>query len=420
MKALKLLLIIKLSTTICCAQTDKLSLIKAPSSPSSVIIGTQPSTISRPKSWEAVEATVFGNYTNQNGSLLVPNDFSIEVTPYWLNSKSKIELDKFLTRNVGTSLLQNLSLSVSSTKNFIVNDTIKTDAMGFGFRTMFFQGAGNSIQKMNSINKLTSLSQGIFAIANGLAGFSTKDEFIEKLITALENTAALTAELASINNASKDTWQTNLRSDLKKKLPNDISKLVDSTSDIVDDLLKVDQSLQDLTNLGFRLELAGALSLNFPTNATEFSYVPKYGLWITPSYSIEKFEFLGVLRYFWYNEDYYNAYQPKQSFFNNNLDYGGRLVYKRDKFSVEAEIIGRSSKTIIERTTDSNGITTVKSKSESDAQYVINFNYRINDSIVLSYNFGRKFSPSGNSQNTLISVATLNFGIGAPRKENIE
>ncbi|MFM7858539.1 MAG: hypothetical protein ACKO96_43120, partial [Flammeovirgaceae bacterium] len=70
---------------------------------------------------------------------------------------------------------------------------------------------------------------------------------------------------------------------------------------------------------------------------------------------------------------------------------------------------------ILEKTVDANGIKTIKTKSDGDFQWLLNINYRITDTIVLSYNFGKKFNPASNTTvNNLISVATLNFGIGSP------
>jgi hypothetical protein len=84
------------------------------------------------------------------------------------------------------------------------------------------------------------------------------------------------------------------------------------------------------------------------------------------------------------------------------------------------ELLGRQNKTILEKSKDSNGVTTVKSKTDSDFQYLINFNYRISDTIILSYNFGSQFKPVINSGNNLISLATINFGIGGPKKIDVK
>jgi hypothetical protein len=90
------------------------------------------------------------------------------------------------------------------------------------------------------------------------------------------------------------------------------------------------------------------------------------------------------------------------------------IVHKWNKFSAELELISRSSRTILEKTKDANGIITEKIKTGSDFQYLLNLNYRISDTIILSYNFGSQFKPTASSINSLISLATLNFGIGGP------
>ena len=91
-------------------QSDsRLTPIKAPSSPSSIIIGSQSNGIARPKSWQAVETSLISNYFNENGNIIIPKDYSIEITPYWFNSKRKIEMGKYLNPSYAESFFQNSS-----------------------------------------------------------------------------------------------------------------------------------------------------------------------------------------------------------------------------------------------------------------------------------------------------------------------
>lgn len=61
---------------------------------------------------------------------------------------------------------------------------------------------------------------------------------------------------------------------------------------------------------GLTIDFAGAFFLDFPRNNLEFSYVPKYSLWISPSYTLDGgklgfLTFLGVLRYQGHNIKFY-------------------------------------------------------------------------------------------------------------------
>lgn len=460
---------------------EKISKLKAPTSPASVIIGNQPATISKPKSWQALEAAIYSNYVNQSGGLTVPNDYAIELSPYWLTKKGNISLEEFMTPNFMQGVLQNLNLSISSTKNFLIKDSLKTDALGFGFRTLLLQGKKSEVEdlgkKLLSIREKEKISTWIAffvlglqeniknrtklsddsatlllmnnfvsliksrdstvtgaKLLNQIKGVSTvqqktDDSFVSGLVKYLNDKEDTLKKMAPLFFGANDfkKWVTAIGNGLKNRLPNKKGDYLDEVNAILDDLSKLKADAKTVENIikdraGFKLELAGALALNFPTNKTDFSLVPRYSIWATPSFTPkhnEHWEFLLVGKYTYLFDDFYKNYSLQKDYFNSNFDYGTRIVYKWDKFSVECELVGRSSRTILEKTRDTNGIITEKIKTDSDFQYLLNLNYRISDSIVLSYNFGSQFKPTANSINSLVSLATLNFGIGGPKLKEL-
>jgi hypothetical protein len=427
MKSIFLTLLILLSFYSNAQDKEKISLLKAPSSPASVVIGTQPAAITRPKSWEAVEASVFSNFLNSNSSLVIPDDFALEVSPYWLNSKTKLDIEKFVDPNIGTSLLQNLSFSVASTKNFLIYDTVKTDAVGLGLRTMIRFGEKNGERKKDILKNVlakVTVRNHIIKITedfNAEKKIKSTKIFIKKLRRHIIDVGLVTESQADELVTILD--DKSLPDDLVAKfdeVQDAIKDAFDKLRDVGGDLHAIESLQKDLS--GFKIEFAAATSLNFPDHRTEYSIIPKTVAWITPSWQPkdQHFEFLGVLRYSWYDGEYYKKYLPTQNYFDHNLDFGARLVFKSDRFSLEGEMIGRRSKQLIERTVDSEGFVTEKSKTSGDFQWLLNFNYRLTESIVLSYNFGKKFNLVSETANSLISVATLNFGLGAPKLENIK
>lgn len=316
--------------------------------------------------------------------------------------------------------MQNLSFSVASTKSFMVNDSVHSEAIGFGIRSIWiFEDKDSRKEKEELLKEVDAkgprkvkLSKYSEDVNEGR--FATKEEFIRKFLNKVDTDASLKID------------RSRLEQHLRRGLSADTSLIRNQVGDIIDEILGFDQNVSRLTELqkepqGFKIEIAAAASLNFPTNKTDFSYVPKAGFWITPSYQpkAQNIQFLGVIRFFHYNRDFYSTYTSDTSSFDNSWDYGARVVFRKDRFSIEAEMIGRSSKIILQSYTDSNGVKTTRSKTDSDFQCLINFNYRLSDAIVLSYNFGRKFSPTSETGNNLVSTATLNFGIGAPRLSNI-
>jgi Putative MetA-pathway of phenol degradation len=412
---------------------EKITKLKAPSSPASVIIGIQPATISKPKSWEALEAGLFTNYYNQSSGLTIPNDYALEFTPYWMRKDVYVPMSDFATPSIGKSLQQNLSFSIASTKNFIIHDTVHRDAIGFGARTMLWQGSKKEVKKVNDGIELArqklALKNLVTQATLGLTT-TTKADYISKVISALKKNSRKLMSTAPLLFASGSVskWLNTLSDRLEAELGTDASTYDSTLGSIVNSLTAIETDAVALENMikdrkGLKVEVATALAVVFPTNETDFSYLPTYSVWVTPSYqpfNQEHWEFVGVLRFNWLDRNFYTKYTSKQDIIDRNTDYGLRLVYKLGRFSVEAEGVGRRSKVVVEKTTDPDtGLTTEVSRSDKDFQYILNFNYRISESIIVSYNFGKQFKPVLTSNQTLINMLTLNLGLGGPRKDDL-
>jgi hypothetical protein len=418
--------------------SDALTEVKAPTSPASVIIGNQPSVISRPKSWNELEASVYSNFLNNNQPA-IPNDFALEFSPYWASNKRYLSLEEYMdNKNISKSLLQNLAFSVSSTQKFIINDSVNTNALGFGLRTLIWQGNKNKIQTLiikqrvgqwigTQSEKLSDKIQAQLNTDNSLSNDDYADKYIQALIAGLHTLFKDKRVESSVIEAFFDNLEEDLQNlDLQNVSRNDYDSKIKEVIDKHDDIKVTTSSLQQLRKdrEGFRLEFAAAASLNFPTNEMGFSYVPKVGFWITPSYQLpdnDRVEFLGVFRYFHFYNGFYNKYIPNTATMDNVVDYGLRLVYKWSKLSLECEAIWKNSKSIVSQTTDSTTqLTTTVSKEENDFQWIANFNYKINEKVVLSYNFGKQFNPVFKLNGNVVSLLTLNYGIGAPKKSDIK
>ena len=160
----------------------------------------------------------------------------------------------------------------------------------------------------------------------------------------------------------------------------------------------------------------------FP-NDFNFSVTPQQSVWLTPSYRFRGtasfLEILGVLRYNWYNMNFYQQYFQNKETYEYNFDYGISLNLLFKKISLHFEAVGQYSNTIFDKTTDPSGITTTHSKTQSDFQYIGTFSYQISKKLILSYSFGKQFKPILNYNGTLISLVGLNFGFGGPTSDNL-
>lgn len=440
-----------LSTT---AQESSLSNLKAPQSPAASIIGLQPSSISRPKSWEALESALFSNFYSE-GALAVPNDFALEFSPFWASNKKAMTIKRFLTPTWGESFIQNLSFSVASTQAFQLNDSLKSNAIGFGVRTMLVGGQSSKAKKMAVYRRtmnLVELSQRMQRLAedhmNTLVSEELKKKpkadgktYSEMQVDSVKLTILLTPENFY---AIKQVWTMDLKIDRLTTCPEEDSAVadlfkkleawlkdhpnckIDKLSDALDDLTGLDVAVKGLVKAnddprGFRLEIAASSLLNFPTNASDYSFVPKAGVWLTPSYqhpTWNSFEVLGVVRYLWYKSEYFRRYDVGFRSFDSNFDAGLRLVLKKEKFSLEGEAVQRwSSITLRESFDQATGETTTVSKSEVDFQYLVNLNYQLRDNLTLSYTFGKQLDPQLNLNigGDVVSLLALNVGFGAPK-----
>jgi hypothetical protein len=427
--------------TLCAQNTNQaLTNVKAPASPASAIIGNQPSTIARPKSWEALETSLFSNFLDSSNRFLIPDNYALEFSPCWaLNNK--IEIQDFLTPSPLTSAWQNLSLSISSTNKFILNDSLKTNAIGLGLRTTFWFGTRPEIEAINTlyIDALSAsiLTNRINVRAGNLlvAASCDKKDFIKALIEDITtNQQAVFAGL-NIPQEAQSVWILAYRQyliDNLKEMDYSVKENRDSeANEAAEKLLEMDKTIDSLASVreerkGFKVELALAMAINYPTNRTDFSYGSKFGIWITPSFEpfrkdFKWIEYLGVLRYHWYNQDFSSRYLPDGKFYEHNIDYGLKAVLKWKTISFELEGTGRISSVVLSRTVDSESAVTKTTKTGYDRQFIATLTYQVNPTISISYNFGKTFKPVVDYQGgNLLSVATINFGLGAPRVNNLK
>ena len=412
--------------------------LKAPSSPAASVLGIQPSTILIPKSYKALETSLFSNYFEANGDVLIPNDFGIEFTPYWA-TEPKMTIEEYLFPNPMESLVRNMSFSLASTQNYVLSDSINSYALGVGFRTAIYFTDENlknkTIKDLDSlidVKRLKNITLSLFLelVMNNSDSIQSKTEFVDLYIEALKNKDGKSPLFKNQDIMERTTNDLSIK--LKALLPeysqDTNGYFFKELNRILDDFWKVAFRREKIESFvserpGLKLELAAAISINFPTNEFDFSIISQKSFWLTPSYTFnDKASFvkiLGVLRFNFYDLNFYEKYFPNEEYFENNVDYGIGLSLNFMKFSFQFEGVGRVSKTIIERSTDANGVTTTKSVKKNDFQYVGTFNYQINDNMMVTYSLGKQFEPILNYKGTLISMLSLNFGFGGPTSDTI-
>ena len=425
-----------LCTSVTQAQ-EKLNSLKAPTSPAASVLGLQPTAVLSPKSYQALETAMFSNFSGQGGNGIIPNDFALEFTPYWTKDHS-LSLEEYLfPKRFIDQLARNSSFSIASTQNFILEDSTATNGLAIGYRVTFFMGNNKDKEKINKyqadFKENAKIQINIMSGVEELIGknkISNKDDFFKRIDSILIKTIYEIGKLDNIKDAKKLTDKIHQEALLLDSFdPNNPDIFLDKFYSLVDENLNSGLLFEKFKiyirdRQGFSLDVAYAGLLNFPTDQFEFSVVPRQSFWLTPTYRFkDKYSFLkvmGVLRYEWYNDEYYRKYFPESEVYTNGLDYGVALSTVFNKFSIQFEMVGRSSNSEILSGTDSNGNQLYRKENGSDFQYIGTFSYNISDQIILTYSLGNKFKPVQDPENTLVSILALNFGFGAPTKEDLK
>jgi len=417
---------------------EKLNKLKAPSSPASSILGLQPTTVLSPKSYRSLETALFSNFVNGSGNTVIPNDFSLEFTPYWTKNHGLSIQEYLYPKSSLDQFIRNSSFSIASTQKFILGDSTSTNGLSFGYRTSFYFGNEKDREEIDINTKKLRDNKRILAnlaaISNGLIEnkkVTNQLEFIDKMKNNIFKAINESGIFDNIKDAEAITNSIITEIALLPQLDiNAPDKFLNGVDSIIGNKLSSEKIFNEYKayikeRYGFSVDFSYAFLLNFPTNQFEYSFVPQQSFWITPSYRFEDnlsfLKILGVLRYERYQLGYYKKFFANTQMYENNIDYGFSVSTEFDRFSLNFELVGRKSNSNIPSgTTDTNGNELFRKEKNYDIQYIGSFNYNLTDEIVISYNLGNRFDPITNSKNTLVSMLSLNFGFGTPSKNDID
>jgi hypothetical protein len=416
---------------------EALNKLTAPTSPAASILGIQSAAILSPKSYQTLEATLYSNFISSDMKVAIPNDFSLEFTPYWTKNHG-LSVEQLLYPNsTYEQIVRNSSFSMASTQKFLLGDSTATNGIAFGCRTTLCFGNKNDRNIVKEYKSKLNESQSIrpkigikaFQLANKPDVISNFD-FFENIQSYLTDAILKYGGYDNIEEAKKITTaifkDAKELPDLDKSNPD---KFVDEFVNIVDKNINEGKLFQEFESYiaerqGWSVDIAYAGLLNFPTNNFNYSAIPHQSLWITPTYrfkdKLSHLKLLAVLKYDWYNLGYWEKYFPKNHVYKNSFDFGLGLSGEFKKFSVQFEAVGRNSNSEIPEGKDSKGYVLFRKEQNSDFQYIGSFCYNVSDQIVLTYSFGNKFEPIQNPNNTLVSQLTLNFGFGTPTKNDLD
>ena len=413
---------------------EKLNDLSSPTSPASSILGVQPKTILSPKSYQALETALYSNFTNNN-TAVIPNEFALEFTPYWTKNHG-LSLEDYLFPSFVDQIWRTSSFSVASTQDFVLESGTPSNSISLGYRTTLYFSSEADKKKIgefrDKIDNRGLIVGRIGAKAEGEFNQKTiadRSDFIQKFKGAVTDLVYELGGFKNMEDAEEVVEKIFVRTLNEATLDVDNhDAFLDKFYIIVDEELKTHIVFEEFKQYiserqGLSVDIAYASLVNFPTNKFEYSFVPRQSFWLTPAYNFmgnaDFLSVLGVVRYEWYNMNYFKEFFQSRELFENNLDYGLGVSAKFKRFSLQLEAVGRSSQTEIPAGTDLNGNNLYLKKESSDFQYVGTFSYNLTDQIILTYNLGKSFEPIQNPEQTLISLLSLNFGFGAPTTNDL-
>ncbi len=355
----------------------KLKDLEIPTSPGFMFLDKAPTSIESPKSSKALVLSVINSFESNNG---FPQDYSIEITPFWFLKNKNMTALKYmglkkrkdndsvftLKQNYFSNPFKNTSFSFAFTtaKDSITDKDLKN--ISFGLRTNIL--AIRSRKNLNALSlTFNKMHKALQSVMEGMPSqpLPTGDDSVDD-----ENHKSYLKKL--------EEYQKNIA--YKKELKG-----------------KTDGSDLVLEKPLFTLDVAMAYNSFYIDNDFSTNQFGRFGAWMSMSFSksISKSEnyinLYGVARYLRDGTEQQNGSYIEQDLY----DFGGKLEFEFKKIAVSYEYIHRI--TDFENTHRSNGV--VK--------------YKISDKLYLTGAFGKNFG----EENNLISFLGVNWGFASGKEE---
>lgn len=270
----------------------------------------------------------------------------MEVAPYWTVSHPTLTFKEYSRADTWETVLQTLSVSFATTARSQSNDSLGTIA-GVGVRWMFIKG--------NPRDTLRVLH--------------------EKLL-ALDDQINATEDTSKVETLKKESREVSLSFQREAK-----------------------------TRVGFRLEMATALTMSFVDDDIHRGRFHRWGVWLTGAYSWDSpaIDFLVVARLMG---------NSAQDATQNVLDFGTRLVAPLNDFSISLEYIHRAELSTSGTTVVAGG-TSGTFFLKSTYRLAGNIEYRYSKDVSVYLAFGRNYASDNMNNRPLLAQVGLNLGLGA-------
>ena len=355
--------------------------LRTPQSPAFVLLGVSPTSVERPMTPKAFAVSLAS--ATEGNSDLIPNNYALEVAPFWLFEHPLLTFDDYYDAGFLQGIGQTLSISLASQRVKADGTTVDSG----------LEGEGAAATTSGSRVSLGARAMLLPGRAHPILS-KKRDDLYD-----------LQGELLDLIKKVEDEKITE-------------EQYEDSSARVRQKMQTVGLEIQELDHkrVGWQIELAGAAVWSFPGDVFEGGKVSKWGAWLTPSYRFarrqdsfeSRAELIAVFRYIddrplpaTGSADAMEMMTPEEDAF----DLGVRGVWNvNDKMSVSFETVHRS--------VNDSGITReMMEAAESSNRTVGIFEYQITDGSYLYASFGKDFAKAGRPAG-LVSVFGINIGLG--------
>lgn len=335
--------------------------IEIPTSPGFILLDQAPSSIERPNSPKAFAVSALNSFTESSG---LPKNYAVEFTPFWFFKHPNMNVLKYAGYNEKKqrpfSSLRMVSLSMA-----FIN---QTDSLSLSPTNNISIGARTNIFKIRSKDNLKTISD-----AN-----SSSVGYLKKINELIVDRIGLADPLDPEGYKKKHL---ELLLFFQDSLKNDISAAHSKLSEAI------------IQKPVFAIDFAIAYNTIFTNNDFSTQQFGRFGTWLTLNYSqkLNKdnsnyLNFYAIARYL---QDGTSKDNIGEFVIQDFYDFGGKIEFELNKFSLGYEYIYRSN----------NSIETNRSTGQ--------LKYRIADNVLLTGAFGQNFGDNNN----LVSMLGINWGI---------
>lgn len=290
MRALATIALLLVVVTPAGAQRDAtgftLRQLRTPAAPALILLGVAPSLVERPTAPGALAVSLLAANGEED---LLPRDYALDVAPYWLVPHPGLTFESYYAPGFLQGVLQTTSLSLATVPLSQLGDTAATGtAVGLGLRTFLLAGRAHP------------------ALVRAVRGLRTVQTAANRVVLDLDQAtddaarARLERQLDTLDAEARDT------------------------------ALRIQEL--DTERVGWIIEAAGALTLDFPGNRTDSGSVGLVGGWLTVMYRMPRpaLDLVAVARY-----------QRDHAAARDLLALGGKLAWRIEDLVVSGEWLGR-------------------------------------------------------------------------------